>query len=111
MNHPKFVLILNTPHTVLLHRGKICMCFVFNMKSVLLARLTEVLNFHLSSLKVILHLLVCYELCNGTRSQLHTRLVGSRGQKSTRISQIYIFRHSQYHVVCKYAAWGTYVHT
>lgn len=38
------------------------MCFVFNMKSVLLARLTEVLNFHLSSLKVILHLLVCYEL-------------------------------------------------
>ena len=64
MNHPKFVLILNTPHTVLLHRGKICMCFVFNMKSVLLARLTEVLNFHLSSLKVILHLLVCYELCN-----------------------------------------------
>ena len=63
MNHPKFVLILNTPHTVLLHRGKICMCFVFNMKSVLLARLTEVLNFHLSSLKVILHLLVYYELC------------------------------------------------
>ena len=40
------------------------MCFVFNMKSVLLARLTEVLNFHLSSLKVILHLLVCYELYN-----------------------------------------------
>ena len=79
MSHPKFVLILNTPHTVLLHRGKICMCFVFNMKSVLLARLTEVLNFHLSSLKVILHLLVCYELCNVqikiVRSIVHKSIV------------------------------------